>query len=501
MRFKGARKSGRAKTENKKRIAQLFDLNKMSGQLSRAMNKLQKMQKSSGGWPWFEGMKESRYITQHVATGMGHLDFLGVKNVRENAKTWRMVKQAIKFLDREIKEDLERVKRYDKNYKENQHINNLQVQYLYARSFFKDIPIPSASREAYDYYLGQSKTYWLKFNNYQQGMIGLANFRIDKNAEVTKKIMASLKERSIVHPELGMYWKGMMDGGYYWYQAPIETQALMIELFDVAGNDQETVNELKTWLLKQKQTTNWKTTKATTEACYALLLNGTDILANDDLAQIKVGNINIAYSGKETATNRVVKSEKGTGYFKTAWSGEEVKPEMGTVTVTKKQDGVSWGALYWQYFEDLDKITPHVTPLKIKKKLFIEKNTEKGKVLDPITEKNVLNVGDKIIVRIEIEVDRNMEYIHMKDMRASGFEPINVISRYKWQDGLGYYESTKDASTDFFMDYLPRGTYVFEYPLRASQKGNFSNGITSIQCMYAPEFTSHSEGVRVQITK
>ena len=485
--------------ENKKRIAQLFDLNKMSGQLSRAMNKLQKMQKPSGGWPWFDGMKESRYITQHVATGMGHLDFLGVKNVRDDSKTWNMVKGAIRFLDREIKEDLERVKRYDKDYKENQHINNLQVQYLYARSFLKDIQIPRETQEAYEYYLAQSKEYWLKFNNYQQGMIALANFRIDKNAEVTKKVMASLKERSIIHPELGMYWKGMMDGGYYWYQAPIETQAIMIELFDVAGNDQETVNELKTWLLKQKQTTNWKTTKATTEACYALLLNGTDILANDDLADIKVGDINIAYSGSETSSTRVVKAEKGTGYFKTSWSGEEVTPSMGTVKVTKKQDGVSWGALYWQYFEDLDKITPHDTPLKIKKKLFIEKNTEKGKVLDPISENNVLNVGDKIIVRIEIEVDRNMEYIHMKDMRASGLEPINVISRYKWQDGLGYYESTKDASTDFFMDYLPRGTYVFEYPLRASQRGNFSNGITSIQCMYAPEFGSHSEGIRVEV--
>lgn len=92
-----------------------------------------------------------------------------------------------------------------------------------------------------------------------------------------------------------------------------------------------------------------------------------------------------------------------------------------------------------------------------------------------------------------------MEYIHLKDLRGSGFEPINVLSQYKWQDGLGYYESTRDLSTNFFMDYLPRGTYVFEYPLRATHAGEFSNGISTIQCMYAPEFSSHSEGTRVRI--
>jgi uncharacterized protein YfaS (alpha-2-macroglobulin family) len=159
----------------------------------------------------------------------------------------------------------------------------------------------------------------------------------------------------------------------------------------------------------------------------------------------------------------------------------------------------SWGAVYWQYFEQLDKITPHETPLKLKKQLFIEKLTERGKVIEPISDKNELKIGDKVIVRIELRVDRRMEYIHMKDMRASGFEPINVISTYKWQDGLGYYESTKDAATNFFMEALPKGTYVFEYPLRVTHKGDFSNGVTTIQCMYAPEFTSHSEGIRVKV--
>jgi uncharacterized protein YfaS (alpha-2-macroglobulin family) len=94
-----------------------------------------------------------------------------------------------------------------------------------------------------------------------------------------------------------------------------------------------------------------------------------------------------------------------------------------------------------------------------------------------------------------------MEYVHLKDMRASCFEPVNVLSGYRYQGGLGYYEATKDASTNFFIGWLPQGTYVFEYPLRVTHEGNFSNGITSIQCMYAPEFSSHSEGIRVEVGK
>ena len=194
-----------------------------------------------------------------------------------------------------------------------------------------------------------------------------------------------------------------------------------------------------------------------------------------------------------------VKIEAGTGYFKTSWSKTEIKPEMGNITVTKKDEGVAWGAMYWQYFEQLDKITTHETPLKLSKKLFVQRNTDAGPVIELIKEGTTLKPGDKIKVRIELRVDRNMEYVHMKDMRAAGFEPINVFSGYRYQDGLGYYESTKDAATNFFFDYLPKGTYVFEYPLRVNMSGDFSNGITSIQCMYAPEFTSHSEGIRVLV--
>lgn len=488
--------NAKSESERKKRVGLLFDLNKMSNELSRALKKLQQMQLSNGGWPWFKGMRESRYITQHVVTGMGHLDNLGVKNVRQDAKTWEMVRKATLYLDNKIREDYDWLKKHSNNISDD-HISYNQIQYLYARSYFiNDIKVDKRNQEAFEYYKGQAAKYWLKKSRYMQGMIALAlnRFNPDKEGKyVEDKIMASLKENSIEHEEMGMYWKDNTSG-YYWYQAPIETQALLIEAFDEVANDQESVESMKVWLLKQKQTQDWRTTKATTEACYALLLKGADLLASDELVEITLGDMKIDPKKMDG-----VKVEAGTGYFKTSWGKGDIKSNMGNVTVTKKDAGVAWGALYWQYFEQLDKITPHETPLKLEKKLFLQKNSDTGPVITPITNKTKLQPGDKIKVRIELRVDRNMEYVHMKDMRAAGFEPINVFSGYRYQDGLGYYESTKDASTNFFFDYLPKGTYVFEYPLRVNMSGDFSNGITSIQCMYAPEFTSHSEGIRVNI--
>ncbi|MBK9284778.1 MAG: hypothetical protein IPM51_10760 [Sphingobacteriaceae bacterium] len=480
-------------SENKKRVGLLFDLNRMSNELARAFRKLQKAQTSNGGFWWFEGGPDDWYITQHIASGFGHLDKLGVLKVREDQAVWSMITKAVRYCDDRMREELEWVKKYDKNYLTKNHLSYNAVQYQYMRSFFKDIKLNKWNQEQFDYYKKQEQTYWNDMGRYAQGMIALSLHR-NADLKTPKDILKSLKENSLNSEEMGMYWKE--NYGYYWYQAPIEQQAMMIEAFDEVINDQKSVDDLKTWLIKSKQTQHWGTTRSTTEAVYALLLKGTDWLSTEPNVEITVGNIKL-----DPKNDPEIKVEPGTGYFKKIWSEGDIKPEMGKIKVQKKDEGVSWGAVYWQYFEQLDKITPHETPLKLKKQLFLQKNTASGPVITPITSDTKLNLGDKIKVRIELRVDRDMDYVHMKDMRASGFEPTNVFSGYRWQDGLGYYESTRDAATHFFFSKLYKGTFVFEYPLVVNQLGNFSNGITQIQCMYAPEFTSHSEGIRVNVRK
>lgn len=329
-------------------------------------------------------------------------------------------------------------------------------------------------------------------------MIALSAHR-NNDVATPKAILQSLKETAIRNEELGMYYKDAIRS-WWWYEAPIERQALIIEAFEEAGKDAKTADDLRTWLLKNKQTNNWESTKATAEACYALLLRGTEWLSVTPEVSISLGGTIVTPSFGEQQG----KAEAGTGYFKKVIEGNKVRPAMGNIAVTVQQPDrtttlPTWGGVYWQYFEDLDKITSSETPLQLSKKLFIETNSDRGPVLKPVNEGDLIKVGDKIKVRIELRADRDMEYVHMKDMRAASFEPVNVLSQYKWQGGLGYYESTKDASTNFFFNYLRKGTYVFEYALFAQLPGNYSNGITSIQCMYAPEFSSHSEGVRVTV--
>lgn len=346
-------------TERKKRVALLFDLNKMGNELAQALKKLEKMQTPNGGFPWWEGMRDDRYITQHIVTGMGHLDHLGVKNVHDDPKVWKMVKDATRYLDNRIREDYEWILKYDKAHLNDNHLGYEQIQYLYARSYFKDIAIDNRNQKAFDYYKGQEKKYWLENGRYMQGMIALALNRYDDKV-TPKDILKSIKENSLNSEEMGMYWKENY-GGYYWYEAPIEAQALLIEAFDEINNDKKSVDDMKVWLLKSKQTQNWQTTKATTEAVYALLLRGTDWLATESNVEITMGDMKIDPKKMDG-----VKVEAGTGYFKTSWSGGDIKPNMGEITVVKKDAGVSWGAVYWQYFEQLDKITPSKTPLVLK---------------------------------------------------------------------------------------------------------------------------------------
>ncbi|WP_435414702.1 MG2 domain-containing protein [Polaribacter aestuariivivens] len=503
-------RDAQSETEQKKRIALLFDLNKMKNEQEKAINKLAEIQMNSGGFPWFKGSRyESTYITQYIVSGFGHLQKLGVTDF--DVTTEKMVEKAVTFLDEQlIKTYTDLINRAEKNsynqkskkrdekayaaYLSKNNLSYFIIQYLYMRSFYDDYTTSKELQKAIDYYQNQSTKYWKDYNLYAKGQIALTLFRNDKK-QVATKILRSLKENSITSEELGMYWKENT-AGYYYYQAPIETQALMIEVFSEIENDISTIDNLKIWLLKNKQTNRWKTTKATSEAVYALLLNGTDWISVTDMATIKVGSKIVDPTKMEDA-----KIEAGTGYFKTSWNDKEITPEMSEVTINKKGNGIAWGGLYWQYFESLDKITSAETPLKLNKKLFKKVNSDTGKKLEEITNNTKLKVGDLITVRIELRSDRNMEFIHMKDMRAAGLEPINVLSKYKWQDNLGYFESTKDAATNFFFDRLPKGIYVFEYDLRVNNAGNFSNGITTIQSMYAPEFSSHSKGICIQINK
>lgn len=481
-------------TEQKRRISILFNVNHMANEKENLLSRLVETQLPTGAWPWFKGMRADRHTTQTIVLGMAKLHHKGVLDLVSDNKRFHMVKKALGWLDSKIADDFKNLKKKNGKSINDYHLRSSQTQYLYLRALLVDIiPIPEKSNEAFQFYLGQAKKYWLKQSNYLQGMLAISldkfGYRNDSEA-----IIRSLKERSLYSKEMGMYWRQKV--GWNWYQAPIETQTMMIETFSELENNPTIIEKLKIWLLKQKQTQHWNTSSATAEAVYALLMFGNNTLDNNNLVDITVGNQVIDING-----NTDIQAEAGTGYFSTSWSGSEITPELSYISVTNPNNHIAWGAAYWQYFENLDKIKTHSSPLSISKKLFIEKLTTSGPTLVPIDSNQVLNPGDKIISRLIIVSDRNMEYIHLKDMRATTFEPVSPLSGYTYGGGLWYYKNITDVSTDFFIRYLNKGAYVLEYPLYVTQLGDFTNGIATIQSMYAPEFSAHSSGLRVKVVE
>ncbi|HWW00151.1 MAG TPA: alpha-2-macroglobulin family protein [Candidatus Acidoferrum sp.] len=507
-----------SESQARKNVGILFDDNRLNYELGRTLQKLTEMQLADGAWPWFPGGRGDDYITLYITTGFGRLRHLGV-DIRVDPAIRSLVR-----LDGWMKENYDRIQ--ERLEPEKYVPSATDALYLYGRSFFlKDRPIAPEHKKAVDFFLAQSRKFWLQTNCRQtQGQLAIALLRFsafNSSADSTPAaIMASVRERSVTNEEMGMCWRDT-ELSWWWYRAPIETQALMIEAFDEVAHDPKAVEECKVWLLKQKQTQDWKTTKATADAVYALLLKGKDLLSSDALVEVNLDGIDVTpNAGRASVLSSPNKSgtekeqgsgdqgsrgrspsqavEPGTGFYEVRFTPTEIRPKLGEITVKKTDEGVAWGSVHWQYLEDMSKVTAYEgTPLKLKKSLFTKTATGRGQVLEPV--KGPLSVGDELVVRIELRVDRDMEYVHLKDQRGSGTEPVNVLSRYKYQDGLGYYESTRDTASHFFIDYLPKGTYVFEYSTRVQLRGQYQTGVAAIQCMYAPEFNSHSESLQLTV--
>ncbi|WP_375415904.1 alpha-2-macroglobulin [uncultured Hymenobacter sp.] len=482
-------RDAQTETERLARLSTLFDQPRLAAETSRALAQLQRMQQPGGAWPWFERMPDDRYITQLIVAGLGKLRQLGVFDSRQDATAKNLLDNALRYVDARLADDYAALRRLKSFKPSNDYLSDLAGQALYARSFWPQEGVGKAAQPAYTFFRQQAAAHWLRQPRQLQAQLALAAFRTEGARSATAAaILRALRENALHSPELGMYWKEVR-GGYYWREAPTETQAVLIEAFAEVAQDQKSVAEMKLWLLRQKQVQSWESTRATADACYALLLRGADLLVPAAPLQAQVGAENVTFSN----------AQAGTGYVKTTWPAAHITPVQGRITITKTDSGVAWGALYWQYFEDLDKVTPAATPLSVERQLFRETRTAGGPVLAPLTSFLPPRVGETVVVRLVLRTDRRLEYVHLKDQRAAGLEPLAPTSGYRYQGGLGYYESPRDAATNFFFAELPAGTHVLEYRLRAAQAGDFAGGLSQVQCLYAPAFGATSAGGRLRV--
>ena len=486
-----------SEAEKNARIASLLELSTIEKSSEEVLNKLFAMKDNNGGYPWFSGGSVSRTITQHIIAGFGHLKALGVHVGEWEKWTVSSLISSVKYIEKELDKDYRSLleKASDRptakdslSFLSSRHLSYNQIHGMYARSFFDTISVSESYRKSLAYFINQASEHWIQHSLHGQAMIALILSR-NNQTEKAVEILTSIKENSTSSDEFGVYWKSNK-AGWRWYQSPIETQALLIEAFhELLPEDKSFLERMKVWLLRNKQTNSWPTTKSTTDAVYALLISNDGANEVEGKVDVRVGGQLVESSEKDT----------GTGYYKLNWSADEIQPGMANVSISNTNPNTVWGALYWQYFENLDNVKQSTSSWSIQKDILLNTNGNKGMLLKNLSDSVTLSVGDLVTVRLIVKTDRDAEFVHLKDQRAAGFEPVDVLSEYKRQDGIGYYQSTRDTGTHFFFDQIKKGTYVFEYELRVNNAGQFSNGIATIQSMYAPEFSGHSNGTKLLV--
>lgn len=466
-------------------MQQLYRLLEESESLSGRDNliqKLKELQHHQGGLSWFPGMPANRWITQQVAITFYRLQQIGAIQIHQDSELKSLLDKALTYLKSEVNKSYQEIKKTYPDKMDLDHLGYLNIQYLWLISHLPNYQLD----EAETYFLQQAEKYALQKNNYAKAALAITLHRMG-SAKKAKEILYSLKQSAVQSDKLGMYWKG--SANYYWYQAPIETHALIIQAFQEVAQDHKTVDALKVWLLTQKQTNRWTQAQATADATYALLLTG------GDWKKVKKADV-ISIDKKKVPAQDI---SAGLGYVKKTWNQpSQHAPQQ--IQIKKKSKTPSYGAIYHQYWEELDEVTSSNHDIYAKRTLYLVENTPQGEELIPISADKKLQVGDKVRVKLELQFDRDMEFFHIQDVRGSGFEPVNVISKYKHQNGLGYYEMTSDAATNFFIDFAPKGNFVFEYTVYVNVAGEYSSGLSMGESMYAPEFRFHSNGQRVQVS-
>ena len=458
--------------EQKQRIATLFDLNTMNSQLAVSVEKLGELQNADGAWSWYKGMQGSRYVTTQVMEMLVRLNALTHQDA--DSRMQPMIQKGFEYLGKQAAEEYKSMKEAEKKGAVGLRPSEQVLRYLYICALDGKAPVDEkVNRYFIDKLSGEGK----ELTIYGKALGAIILQQAGKVAEA-RLFMQSLMEYSVVTDEMGRYFD-TPKARYSWFSYKIPTEVAAMEAIQRITKDTKAIDEMKRWLLKQKQTQTWETPIATADAVYALMATGaSDLLANTGGVEITLGKEVI----RTPADNAI-------GYIKKTVSGDVMN--IKKVSVDKEGTGMGWGAVYAQYLESMDQIGEQGNGLPVSRQLY------KGD--EALNESAPLKVGDRITVRLTVKADRDMDFVQIKDDRAACMEPLQAVSGFRWGNGLGYYQATKDASTQFFIDQMRKGTYVIEYQVYVNRTGEYQAGIATVQSAYAPEFGGHTRGYRVMV--
>lgn len=475
--------------EQQARIATLFDINQLNSRNLSAFTKLKELQGEDGGWSWYKGMSGSRHITGYITELLVRLPLLTKNELPEEVAAVRQ--KAFGYLNRQALEEYRNIRKSEKNGARIVGNSEAAMTYLYLIALSGE-KVPAENQAAYRYFLSKvaaNLENGTMSSKAQSAIILKAAGRITEANE----FIASLKEHLVQTDEMGAYF-AFHANPYSWGMLPVPAHVEVMEALRMAGGNDALVEEMKLWLLKQKQTTSWNSPVATADAVYALLCQGTNLLESR-------GDVRITLGGEILETVSPAKTTvPGLGYVKETFAQGSPELKAKSVTVEKRDAGIAWGAVYAQYLSPISDVKQQGGELNVEKKLYVERVSADGsKSLQPVAEGARLSVGDKIVARLTMRLDRAMDFVQLKDQRGACFEPIGALSGYRWNNGFGYYAEVEDAAANFFFDHLGKGVYILEHSYRIARGGTYETGLATIQCAYAPEYASHSAGGTIVI--
>ncbi|MDD3037103.1 alpha-2-macroglobulin family protein [Bacteroides sp.] len=472
--------------QQKERIATLFDLNNIRSNNSVALSRLKELQEY-GYWSWYKGMEGSRYLSTYIIKLNSRLAMLTGEKLPDTAL--QMQQTAFSYLHESVLEEYKSFLKDRKNGVNSTGLSRNILDYLYLIAISGE-EVPVANRAAYAHYLSKVGELLSSSSMDSKAIAAIILMKAGRMNEA-QEFIASLKEHLTRTDEQGMFF-AFNESSYAWGSVKIQAHVDVMEALSLAGGNDAIVEEMKLWLLKQKQIQQWDSSIASAEAVYALLMKGTNLLDNQGDTRITIAD-NVLETNSPNKT-----SVPGLGYIKHSFTQKNVV-DARTIQVEKKNAGIAWGAVYAEYESPIRDVKQQGGDLNVRKQLYVERIVNDTIQLQPITKNTILEVGDRVVSRLSIHVSRSMDFIQLKDQRGACFEPIDNISGYNWKNGFGYYIDFKDASTNFFFDHLVKGVYVLEHSYRVSREGIYETGLATIQCAYAPEYVSRSASTIVEV--
>jgi len=484
--------------EQRQRLADFFDVNLMQQRLQSALDKLENLQRSDGSWSWWPDMPGSTYMTISVAEMMVRQNTM----MGEQTETRQMLKGAFKFLGKEMVELVKEMKKQEKKGYKPSFPSFTALQWLYICKL-DGRQLPTDVQQANEYLIKLLKKDTKNQTIYEKALSAII---LDSPTYIK-----SLKEYTVYKEEMGRYYDTPR-AGYSWRDYRIPTQVAAIEAIQrLTPGDQQTLDEMRRWLLQEKRTQAWDTPLNSVDAVYAFLSEELRVKNEEFPSGVPVGSgegmaganssLFTLHSSLLKLDNQPIETPKATagiGYVKTA------KPYQGekTFTAEKTSEGTSWGAVYAQFMQTTSDIKDQASGISVKREILsaAAAPSQDGTAVansSLFTLHSSLKVGDRVKVRLTIQSERDLDFVQIQDKRAACMEPVNQLSGYNWRGG--YYSTPRDNVTNYYFDRLPKGKHVIETEYYIDRAGQYETGTCTVQCAYASEYrgTTHSESIKV----